>query len=144
MAVSFVDTCTSAPEIGFAKALVGRQGWLDQTEECKAIGYGVACAKEGDMGLFFCFSQFPVDDYKLDFVFLLKGNPLVCLGVEVDGFQYHDRTPEQALRDRLKDRRLLRRGISVVRFTAHEIMFDAERCAYEALDTFKTVWERLR
>lgn len=144
MGMSFLDLCASPAEVSFGRALIGRRGWHDYSEACSALGCGALFAKESDMGDFICFSQMPVDDYKVDFAFILQKNPMVCMGVEVDGFQYHDRTPEQALRDRLKDRRLLRRGISVIRFTAHEVMFDAERCAYEALDTFKFVWERLR
>lgn len=51
--------------------------------------------------------------------------------VECDGHDYHERTKEQAARDRRKDRNLARNGITVIRFTGSEIYRDPIGCAVE-------------
>ncbi len=44
-----------------------------------------------------------------------------ALAIECDGHEWHERTKEQAARDRHKDRRRLARGIPTLRFTGSEI-----------------------
>lgn len=46
--------------------------------------------------------------------------------VECDGHNYHERTSEQAKRDRKRDRDLTSQGFTVVRFTGSEIVSDTE------------------
>lgn len=53
--------------------------------------------------------------------------------IECDGHDYHERTKEQARRDREKDRAFQRAGWIIARFTGSEIYADAEKCACEAL-----------
>ncbi len=50
------------------------------------------------------------------------------LAVECDGHHWHDRTKEQARRDRSRDRNLLAGGIPVIRFTGSEIVRDPSAC----------------
>ena len=70
--------------------------------------------------------------YVLDFAVLqLPAGEFV--GVEVDGFEYHDRTPEQAEHDRARDRALVASGWIVLRFAAREVMRDADGCVTEVL-----------
>lgn len=52
--------------------------------------------------------------------------------VECDGHEWHDRTPEQALRDKSRDRSIYAdTGVAVVRFTGREITRNAIECARE-------------
>jgi very-short-patch-repair endonuclease len=51
--------------------------------------------------------------------------------VECDGHDYHERTKEQARRDRSRDRAMVSKGITVLRFTGSEIYRDPARCAEE-------------
>jgi len=52
--------------------------------------------------------------------------------VECDGHDWHDRTPEQALRDKSRDRSIYAEtGVAVVRFTGREITRNADACARE-------------
>jgi hypothetical protein len=55
------------------------------------------------------------------------------LAVECDGHDYHERTKEQAARDRQRDRALLLENVITIRFTGAELYADAERCASEAV-----------
>lgn len=76
--------------------------------------------------------QRQVGSYRVDFI--AGANPLrpTCqVIVECDGHNFHERTKEQAARDRARDRDLQTRGFKVFRFTGAEIYRDAFRCAAE-------------
>lgn len=77
--------------------------------------------------------QFPVKDeegdtvYRLDFGLFWPrsdGKGYIKLAVECDGHDYHEKTKEQARRDKEKDRYLKSHGWEVVRFTGSEIYED--------------------
>lgn len=55
--------------------------------------------------------------------------------VECDGHDYHDRTKDQAKKDRSRDRFLQSLGYRVFRYTGSEIWRDVFNCVYEALTT---------
>ena len=64
--------------------------------------------------------------------------------VECDGFDYHERTKEQASRDRERDRALQSFGYQVFRYTGSDIWADVFRCADEAVTTLsKSAWDSL-
>lgn len=74
--------------------------------------------------------QAPVGKYAADL--------LLCLGqkrvvVECDGHDFHERTPEQAERDKSRDRFMVAQGLTVMRFTGRELTRDAGKCAQEVL-----------
>jgi very-short-patch-repair endonuclease len=75
--------------------------------------------------------QHPVDPYRLDFAFLHPEGHKLC--VELDGHDFHERTPEQAGFDRKRDRFLTLQGWRVIRFTGTEVHRDAEACVKETL-----------
>jgi hypothetical protein len=58
----------------------------------------------------------------------------------LDGHHFYDRTPEQAERDRARDRRLLADGWITIRFTGREVVRNPMACAREAVGLF----DRLR
>lgn len=79
----------------------------------------------------------PVGRYRADFLVTAENHgvtpafaPVV---VECDGFNYHDRTREQARYDRERDRYMLHRGLLVMRFTGEEITEAPFSCAAEVL-----------
>lgn len=75
--------------------------------------------------------QITVARHRLDFA--LKRNGCTArIAVECDGFRYHDASPEQATRDRARDRELAALGWVVVRYTGKELIQDALGCAREA------------
>jgi len=80
------------------------------------------------------YQQFREGPYRLDFAMTMAvaaPHVDVKLAIECDGHDYHERTKEQARRDRERDRYLTERGYLVVRFTGSEIWADAVGCAHK-------------
>lgn len=96
------------------------------------------------VGAFVCIEpqrQIVIDgaSYRADFSFDLclyseseSRNMIKRLVVEIDGHEFHERTKEQAARDRSRDRAMARAGIQVIRFTGSEIYKSAVSAAIEA------------
>lgn len=79
--------------------------------------------------------QAPVLAYRADFLIDCQFGRLVKqFVVECDGHDYHERTKEQAARDRNRDREMTAAGITVIRFTGSEIWKDAASCSYQVFD----------
>jgi len=74
--------------------------------------------------------QAVVAAFRLDFGLTIHTTPEIKIGVECDGLDFHTR-PEQVARDKRRDRLLVVRGWTVIRFTGSEIYADAERCVGE-------------
>lgn len=62
--------------------------------------------------------------------------------VECDGHDFHERTKEQAARDRSRDRRLQEAGIRVFRFTGSELYRDPLGCAVETFRWAQACWDK--
>ena len=71
--------------------------------------------------------------FKIDFFW-----PALGLIVETDGLRYH-RTPEQQAHDRLRDQRLVGAGLTVLRFTHHQVRHQPAH----VVTTLKSVARRL-
>lgn len=62
--------------------------------------------------------------------------------VECDGHDFHEKTKEQATRDKSRDRLLMRRGFRVFRFSGSEIYRAPIQCAYEtAKALYDLAWD---
>jgi very-short-patch-repair endonuclease/nucleoside 2-deoxyribosyltransferase len=68
--------------------------------------------------------------YRLDFLFYTDG---LKLAVEIDGHDFHEKTKEQAQRDKSRDRALTGAGFTVLRYTGSEIYRDAHSAVSEVL-----------
>lgn len=77
--------------------------------------------------------QFLVRQYRVDFRIIMRSpdGPSVSVLVECDGHDFHERTPEQAMKDRERDRALSLDGWRLLRFTGREIRRRPERCVRE-------------
>jgi very-short-patch-repair endonuclease len=75
--------------------------------------------------------QYQWNDCRVDFAYFISGKPEPCLFIECDGHNFHERTPEQAERDRRRDRLMQEAGIPVLRFTGREIYRDPSGCAFQ-------------
>jgi very-short-patch-repair endonuclease len=76
--------------------------------------------------------QAQIDDYRVDFLISalhLTNMAQRRLVVECDGHAFHERTKEQAARDRSRDRYLTSHDFDVFRFTGSEIWRDPWECA---------------
>jgi len=67
--------------------------------------------------------QFRWGDYRIDFWLRHKNCPAPIF-IECDGHDFHERTKEQAERDRSRDRAVQAAGIPILRFTGREIWRD--------------------
>lgn len=77
--------------------------------------------------------QFPWNGFRIDFRFEVFEAPAKPLFVECDGHDFHERTKEQAERDRSKDRAIQAAGIPILRFTGREIWRDPSAVGAEIL-----------
>ncbi len=67
---------------------------------------------------------------RLDFAALLLSTG-DRFAIELDGHDFHDRTKEQAERDKSRDRLLTEKGWSPIRFTGSEVWRDPSACAQQ-------------
>jgi very-short-patch-repair endonuclease len=80
-------------------------------------------------------AQVPVLHYRL--YFAVTGPNGLRVAVECDGHDFHERTKEQAERDRRRDRDLQTEGWRVLRFTGSEIHRSAAGCAAQVADAIE-------
>jgi len=82
-------------------------------------------------GAIYC--QLPVlgRRYRLDFAIVTESHRIA---IEVDGHDFHERTKEQAARDKSRDRALVAAGWTVLRFAGSEVWRDAYGCVAEVQD----------
>nr|WP_253817543.1 DUF559 domain-containing protein [Vibrio coralliilyticus] len=92
-------------------------------------------------------------DYELDFFLYLDtlnhkvggkyfSYPFsIC--IECDGHEFHERTPEQAKKDKSKDRVLKEKGIDVIRFTGTEITREPDKCAEQVLSLYHAHYRKI-
>lgn len=97
---------------------------------------------------FFLSRQARVLNWPVDFLIFAKrhdapSDPCARLVIECDGHDFHERTKEQAARDRSRDRALQASGYTIMRFTGSELYRDPTKCVREALDwCVARYWER--
>jgi hypothetical protein len=70
---------------------------------------------------------------RVDFMIIDAGSREPLIAIECDGHDFHERTRDQAKRDRSRDRQIQAGGIPVYRFTGSEIYANAVGCAIEVL-----------
>lgn len=138
-------------EAMFLAAFVSVRGWgewvrvfdteNDGDDPCYVAEYGHAM--DGASTRYDVWPQWRIDRYRVDFLIEYvvpwlrregggwRQGVTGRLVVECDGHDFHERTKEQAKRDRSMDRDLQQRGLMVLRFTGSEIHADANACAVE-------------
>ena len=80
--------------------------------------------------------QFEIGNYRLDFAIFADN---LKIALECDGFDYHERTAEQATHDRQRDRVLTIAGYTVLRFTGKEIHENVDACVADILRTIRAL-----
>lgn len=95
---------------------------------------------QGDDG-FVLVPQYSVGQYRVDFVFgdARKLTLRDCMAIELDGHEWHERTKEQAARDKARDRYLSRTFGRVIHFTGSEIYNDIGECFVEVARIFASL-----
>jgi very-short-patch-repair endonuclease len=98
----------------------------------------------------FVYTQVRVGEYRADILIHDVTMPLELrepqwIIVECDGHEYHERTKEQARRDKKRDRFFTAKGFKVLRFTGSEIWADPDSCAEEIAENLASNdWMRVR
>ena len=131
--VEHFRSCESPIERMFLSALLlNTQGWtislMDDTHSDCPL-------PEKDPSYLVIEIQKKLSRYRVDFLLRARecNGPWVEVVVECDGHDYHERTKEQAAKDRSRDRKLQALGYPVLRYTGSELWADSFRCADEAL-----------
>ena len=92
---------------------------------------------------FYITSQYKIGDYRADFfVWVSYGNKCRGVVVECDGHDFHEKTKEQAARDKRRDRAIVEAGYSVMRFTGSEIFKDPDGCAKQVQKVIQDIANR--
>ena len=96
---------------------------------------------EHEHGRYVLTTQAPIAGYKADFL-LWIGSGLDAFGVvvECDGHEFHEKTKEQAARDKRRDREILTAGFPVLRFTGSEVFRDPWSCAKQVQQAMEGPW----
>lgn len=108
--------------------------------EFDVVFMGDLCPSDGFVRgeTIYIYQQARVGEYRTDFLIHDCSCPLDVkdprwMVVECDGHNFHEKTKEQARRDKKRDRYFQSIGYKVLRFTGSEIYADAEACANEIL-----------
>lgn len=118
----FWNVVDTAPDLGGIRKIMG-----DASTECSGAIYGIFC-------------QVPIGPYRADFVAAYKLNDRAYYAVvECDGHDFHEKTKEQASRDKGRDRVIQAEGVLVLRFTGSELWRDAEKCAEQVFSTLMNI-----
>ena len=123
MALAFAAKLRTNPVCDFRYYPIFRLTAEEAHEYCvKAID------RHQDGGIF---PQVVIGSYRADFLMLHRAslNTFAGIVVECDGHDFHERTKEQATRDKSRDREMQIAGYRVLRFTGSEIWRDAFKCA---------------
>lgn len=75
--------------------------------------------------------------YRIDFLLEIQrtNQPARHIAIELDGHDFHERTKEQATKDKSRDRLLARYGYTVLRFTGSEIFNNSREAVKDVLRT---------
>ncbi len=116
-AADFLSQCGSAAEAFFARAFTLR-------EEVVYLPFPRSTIAATSGG-FILELQMPCAHYVID---ALVSTASMKLAIEIDGMAFHWKTREQVAADYLRERRLVLKGNTVIRFTAKEVMTRAPEC----------------
>lgn len=95
-----------------------------------------------DYGMMFLAPQVKSGDYRVDFVLGHSRHfdrMQKCIVIECDGHAFHEKTKDQAARDKSRDRFLSSKFGRVLRFTGSEIYRDPTKCSLEALQIYASM-----
>lgn len=123
------SACESPIELGLLHGFVALR-LVDRRVKLMGLPTAGPLLTEWDAEIYI---QHKVSSYRLDFaVHVTDGKDLSqWIAIECDGHDYHERTKEQAQRDKARDRELTQLGYRILRFTGSEIYRDNMACAVQ-------------
>lgn len=119
------------PQIGFLKHRKG----IDH-KEAKEVAETQSKAPVDHPYWACVFPQVTIGDYRADFFIAYPHglNTVAGIVVECDGHEFHEKTKQQAARDKARDRAIQAEGYRVFRFTGSELWRNPIACASEVLE----------
>lgn len=116
-------SCDSVIEKDMAQALI------DNADLCATGAPTVWTARHliDGPGKLLIASQYAVGRFRADFALFMRNGRKVV--IECDGIEWHDRTNQQFIAERQRERDILILGWPVMRFTGAELMRDPNACA---------------
>lgn len=105
--------CGSAAEVYFLRPFLERDG-------CVLDSAGRAVAGDTTLTV-----QHSIGSYRAD---MLVTAGALALAIEIDGMAFHHRSAAQVANDYRRQRRIVARGYTLIRFTAAEAFHDAAEC----------------
>jgi very-short-patch-repair endonuclease len=139
--VDAVTTCESPIEQMMLSCLMFvSSGYGPSFAECRAQDFLMPPPASGLCVV----PQYKVSDYRIDLALFCRGfnGDVLMLAIECDGHEWHEKTKEQAKRDRKRDRALQALGWQTMRFTGSEIFEDAMACVDEIGNALTDFYER--
>lgn len=108
-----MSNCESPIEQMFSLEINERLNWINFGSELKKFNCKFEIFE----------TQEKIDKYRVDFLLIVSknNNEYKKFVIELDGHDFHEKTKEQAKKDKEKDRFLISEGYTVVRFTGSEI-----------------------
>lgn len=126
---SMIRLCESPIEIMLGAALLFKQKFDgDSGEPLSLASYDEFPAWPAES--FLLVPQFKFGEYRIDWA--LRDGPFLTF-IECDGHDFHERTKNQAARDKQRDRNIQAAGHPILRFTGSEIYKDPFHCAGQIL-----------
>lgn len=88
-------------------------------------------------------AQQSIGSYRVDFLIVVNGQKgLKRLAIECDGHDFHEKTKQQAARDKRRDREILTNDVPIMRFTGSEIWNDPAACLEHVQEVIsRMVWD---
>lgn len=126
--------CESPIELALAVAMAHRASTTGDL-------FDIALRREPSASRTFAriFAQKTIEQWRVDFWVEFREVDRAIV-IECDGHDWHERTPEQAARDKGRDRYFAERGIPVMRFTGREIWRDPLACADQVVNAIINIY----
>jgi very-short-patch-repair endonuclease len=121
-AESFYCQCGSAAEAFFVRAFIAHH--FGEGIKYPKVNLAVADALTFEL-------QARCANYSID---ALVGDGKSSLAIEIDGVAYHHRSQDQIADDCLRQRRIVLKGHTVIRFTAREVFRGAPECWRQVME----------
>lgn len=139
IANQFTEKCESPIELAFAAVFS-----ISATLAGLDVRWGPVDSKIGPPQYLMIQPQAVIGEYRVDFlcsVVDVRGVIMSeCIVVECDGHEWHEKTKEQAARDKARDRVLQMSVGKVVHFTGSELFRSPGACAHEVLELIGRIY----
>ena len=124
-----------------ASGLFSRISWFGGgrylAASASSAGEGLCAFIQGKTGPYY-------PDFYMEFHNQEFGEKWFRLAVECDGHEFHEKTKQQVARDKRRDRWFALNGISLVRFSGHEIWRAPVECAEQVFEIYHAAHRRRR